>query len=334
MKKVFNDKKDKTNLSINSFISRVRVWYIVLVISLFSQLFAGCSAQTAEDATHTYFSFIDSIGNTVSLKDKPQSVISLVGSYAETWLLAGGELIGVTDDVISERSMDLPFGTNIVGTIKEPNVEDILALAPDFVLLSPDIESHVKISAILKKSDIPFAFFKVEHFEDYLNMLKVCTDITGNKELYEKNGIAVKKQIEEILTKIDQKNCPEILFLRAFSSGVKAKKDDNMACRILSDLGTVNIAAEHKSLLEELSMEEIIEEDPDYIFVVTMGDSEEALQTLKDGLQKNPAWRDLSAVRNNRYIVLPKDLFHYKPNARWGESYEYIAKILYPDKFK
>ncbi|NLB43015.1 MAG: ABC transporter substrate-binding protein, partial [Clostridiales bacterium] len=281
-----------------------------------------------------YYSFIDSLNNNVNLKDKPQKVVSLVGSYAETWILAGGNLVGVTDDVINERKMDLPSGTKIVGTIKEPNIEEIIALSPDFVLLSPDIESHVKISETLKISNIPFAFFKVEHFEDYLNMLEICTDITGEKELFEKNGMVVKKQIEDILTKIDQENNPEILFIRAFSSGAKAKNDDNMACRILNDLGTVNIAAKHKSLLEDLSMEEIIEEDPEYIFVVTMGDSEKAIRNLKDGIQNNSAWSGLSAVKNDRYIVLPKELFHYKPNARWGESYEYIAEILYPDEFK
>jgi iron complex transport system substrate-binding protein len=81
-------------------------------------------------------------------------------------------------------------------------------------------------------------------------------------------------------------------------------------------------------------MEVIIQEDPDFIFVITMGDSEKALQNLKEGIETNPAWKDLSAVKNNRYIVLPKELFHYKPNARWGESYEYVAKILYPDKFE
>ena len=33
------------------------------------------------------------------------------------------------------------------------------------------------------------------------------------------------------------------------------------------------------------------------------------------------------------YIVLPKDLFHYKPNNRWGESYQYLGEILYPELF-
>lgn len=289
-----------------------------------------------ETDTQYLYSFTDALGNTVNLESTPQRVVSCVGSYAETWLLAGGELIGITDDVISERGLEVDSETTIVGTIKQPNVEEILALSPDFVLLTTDVESHIKIAEILKQSNITFAFFKVEHFEDYLNMLNICTDITGKKELYEKNGLEVKKEIEAILSKVNETDYPqkEILFIRAFSSGAKAKHDDNMACKIFNDLGTVNIASKHESLLEELSMEVIIEEDPDYIFVVTMGNSEKAIQALKDGIEQNPAWSGLSAVKNDCYIVLPKELFHYKPNARWSESYEYITKILYPEEFQ
>ncbi len=335
MNNVFKSRRFKDiNGSINYKIA-ARIFIILLIISLLTQVLTGCKVQPEADANSKhYYSFSDSLSNTVNLKDKPQRVVSLVGSYAETWILAGGSLVGVTNDVVSERKMDLPDGTKIIGTIKDPNVEEIIDLTPDLVLLSPDIESHVRISETLRNSNIPFAFFKVEHFEDYLDMLNICTDITGNKELYEKNGLAVKEQIDAILTRIDKNNKPDILFIRAFSSGAKAKNDDNMACKILNDLGTVNIASRHKSLLEDLSMEVIIQEDPDYIFVVTMGDSEKALKALKDGIEKNPAWSDLSAVKNNRFIVLPKDLFHYKPNAKWGDSYEYVAKILYPDKFE
>lgn len=309
------------------------VWLLFFVLLAIAYL-TGCVANNGEEDVEYYYTFTDSLDNTVNLKDKPQRVVSLVGSYAETWMLAGGELVGVTNDVITERGMDVPEGTRIVGTIKEPNVEEILDVSPDFVLLSPDIESHVSISVILEKVDIPFAFFKVEHFEDYLSMLDICTDITGDKELYKKNGLGVKKQIDDILAKIDKTKNPDMLFIRAFSSGAKAKNDDNNACRILNDLGTVNIASKHNSLLEDLSMEVIIQEDPEYIFVVAMGDTEKALKALKERVEKNPAWSELQAVKNDRFIVLPKDLFHYKPNARWGESYEYVAKILYPEKFE
>jgi len=310
--------------------------YAVLILMCFcTLLLIGCKSEQTIMKVSNYYVFTDALENTVSLKEKPVRVISLVGSYAETWILAGGELVGVTSDVISERQMTLPEDTKIVGTIKEPNIEEIISISPDFVLLSPDIQSHVKISATLKKADIPHAFFKVEHFEDYLNMLAICTDITDNKQLYEKNGVLIKKEIDEVLLKIDNKNQPSILFIRAFSSGAKAKSDDNMTCKMLDDLGTINIASKHQSLLEDLSIEEIIEEDPDYIFVVTMGESsDKAIEALKNGIERNPAWSNLSAVKNDRYIVLPKELFHYKPNAKWGGSYEYLAKILYPENFK
>ena len=98
---------------------------------------------------------------------------------------------------------------------------------------------------------------------------------------------------------------------------------------MLKDLRCRNIADRDNSILEDLSIEKIIEEDPDFIFVTTMGDDEAAMDVLAKSLTENPAWGTLSAVKEDRYIVLPKDLFHYKPNDRWGESYEMLADILY-----
>ena len=257
-----------------------------------------------------------------------------MGSYSETWALAGGSLVGVTDDVEREGRMEITNDMRVVGTIKDPNLEEILSLDPDFVILTPDVDNQIKIAETLKQSNINHAFFKVEEFEDYLKMLKICTDITARKDLYEKNGLLIQKEIEDILSKIENKDKKhKVLFIRAFSSGAKAKKDDNMTCTILKNLDTVNIAAQHPSLLEDLSIEEIIEEDPDFIFVTTMGDEQKAIDGLKNGIETNPAWKSLSAVKNDRYIMLPKELFHYKPNAKWGESYRYLAEIIYPEIF-
>ena len=85
-----------------------------------------------------------------------------------------------------------------------------------------------------------------------------------------------------------------------------------------------------ESLLDSLSLEAIIKDDPDFIFVTTMGaDEEKALQNLNDTLMSSAAWTELTAVKNNRFYILPKALYHYKPNAKWGEAYENLAEILY-----
>lgn len=106
-----------------------------------------------------------------------------------------------------------------------------------------------------------------------------------------------------------------------------------MTGQMLKDLGCVNIADSEEGLLEDLSMEAIIDAEPDYIFVTTMGESKEAaMDMVEELLVSNPAWSGLKAVKNNHYCVLPKELFHIKPNERWGESYRILADYLYEKK--
>lgn len=98
---------------------------------------------------------------------------------------------------------------------------------------------------------------------------------------------------------------------------------------MLAELGCVNIADSEGSLLENLSMEVVVEEDPEYIFVTTMGSSSEALAALSQNIKSNPAWKSLTAVKEGRYYELDPELFHEKPNERWAESYARLAQILY-----
>ncbi len=296
-----------------------------------SQL-SGNEISSSGENTAQPVVFTDALGHEVQVQN-PQRVVALMGSFAETWLLAGGELVGVTEDAFSERNLSLPEDIEIVGGVKAPSLEKIIALNADFVILSADTDGQVSMYDSLKAAGINCAYFHVDAFEEYLDMLKICTDITGREDLYQQNGLDVQAQIDAAIARSQGQEQPSVLFIRAFSTGAKAKRADNMTGKMLLDLGCDNIADRHDSLLEDLSMEVIIEEDPDYIFVVTMGsDSQKALDALKEGVQANPAWATLSAVQNGRYIVLPKDLFHYKPNARWGESYEYLADILYPQQ--
>ena len=55
----------------------------------------------------------------------------------------------------------------------------------------------------------------------------------------------------------------------------------------------------------------------------------DSLKCLDELLHSDPAWHTLTAVKEGRVEVLPKDLFHYKPNARWGESYQMLAELMY-----
>lgn len=279
-------------------------------------------------------SITDSNGSQITLDTSAPRVVATYGSFAEAWLLAGGELVGVTQDALEQRDLGLPEDIAVVGTVKEPNAEKIIALEPDLVLLASDITAQADIRDVLENAGLACAFFQVDTFADYAFMMEQLCAITGREDLYEENVTQVGQQIEEAQANAALSSTrPNVLLIRAFSTGIKAKTDDELAGAILKDLGAHNIADDHPSMLEDLSLEEVIAADPDYIFVTTMGDEQKALDYLNGLIQQNPAWSELSAVKEDRYIVLPKDLFHYKPNNRWGESYQYLGEILYPQLF-
>lgn len=288
------------------------------------------SSAGAEQSAQGTCTFTDSLGNTVELEQPPKRVAALLGSYAETWLLAGGEVVAVTQDAYDERGLELPEDTVNLGANQQPDLEALFAAEPDLVLLTPDLDGQMGLRDSLEAAGIPAAWFKVETFDDYLNMLKICTDLTGRSDLYQKNGLDIQSEIDAAIASVPEGEAPTVLLLRAYSSGVRAKNSDNIAGVILKDLGAANIADSDSGLLEDLQMESILAADPEFIFVTTMGASQEAaLESLDELLHSDPAWQTLTAVKEDRVEVLPKDLFHYKPNARWGESYQMLAELMY-----
>ncbi len=298
---------------------------LIALILLLTSL-AGCGSFNSDDDGIT---FTDALGREVTVSASPRRVVSLQGSFAETWLIAGGSLAGVTTDVYEDYNLDVE-DARIVGTVKEPNTEIIVSLNPDFVILSQDIAGHREVAELLESMHIPCAFFKQETFDDYLSMLKIFTDITGQTDNYVSYGTNLKEKIDSVIQlAAANEDKPEVLFVRARSQGVSAKATDHMVCTILDEFGCVNIAAKTPSLLENLSMEQIIKEDPDVILVTCMGDENAAKEYIKKSWESNPAWSGLSAVKNNRYVFLQKDLFHFKPNSRWADSYETLYSILF-----
>ncbi len=310
---------------------KTTVFFAALLAALLFYSCTGPVAPSAPDIAESTpgVTFTDALGHAITV-EKTDTVAALMGSFAELWLTAGGTLAGVTDDAYSERGLDLPNTVVQLGSYKSPNIERVIALQPDLVILSADTDEHVALYETLKDAGITAAYFSVMQFNEYLDTLKLFTSMTGRQDLYEQNGLAVQARVDAAVETTKGHESPSVLFIRTFSSGFRALGSDSMTGTMLKDLGAENIADRSPSLLQDLSLEAVITYDPAFIFVVTMGaDTENALDALYKGLQDNPAWAGLSAVKAGRYYVLPRELFHYKPNARWGESYEYLAKLLY-----
>lgn len=279
------------------------------------------------------YTFTDSTGNEVTLTERPEKVAVLFSSLADIWELAGGD-VEVTVGETLERGFAHDSAELVdAGAGKTIDNELLVSYEPDLVIGSADIQAHVETAKLLEETGIPCALFRVDSLEDYLAMLKICTEITGNEDCYQENGIQVKERVDAILEQTaGQKEQKRILFIRSGSgeSSARAKTaDQHFAAKMLQELGAYNIADNATVLLDGLSLEEILAQDPDFIFIATMGE-EATARAYMDSVLAQKAWQSLTAVKEKKYVYLPKDLFQFKPNARWDEAYAYLAKLLYP----
>lgn len=300
----------------------------LLAFLLCLSFLTGC-ADTAPPAKG--YTFTDDTGTVVTLPEAPQTVAVLTSSLADLWITAGGK-VDITVGETVERGF---VGTDVIlvddGAGKTVNLELLIASEPDLVIYASDLSGQAACADTLLSAGIPAAGFSVESFRDYLAVLKIATDILGTPENYARYGLDVEAEIRELIALAQAQPQPDILFVRAGSSAkyTKAKTADNhFVCQMLKELGTYNIAEKAPVLLDGLSTEEILLSDPQFIFFTTMGD-EAAGKAYMDSLLTDPVWQTLSAVKSGNVHPLPKDLFQYKPNARWAEAYRLLIRLLY-----
>ena len=308
----------------------------LLPLLLICLLLTGCGASAVPAVPDSEtVTFADAAGREVSLPVQPQTVAVLFSSLADVWVTAGGSV-----DVTVGETVERGFAQEGVTLVdagaghSSIDLETLVAAAPDLVIGTADYPCQAEACAFCAEHGIPAAALRIERFADYLSVLELFCQLTGHPENYEQYGTAVAERISAVRAQIPESaDPPKVLFLRVGTSArsTKAKTaEQNFVCAMLDELGAENIADAAPVLLDGLSLETVVQAQPDDIFLSPMGD-ETAAVAYGEALLSDPGWRDLTAVQAGNYRFLPKELFHFKPNARWDEAYRILAEALYPE---
>lgn len=306
---------------------------LTLAITVALLLFTVSCDDPTEKPSADAVTFTDALGEVVTVSRKPKRVAALLGSFADVWVLSGGELCAAAEDAWEDFDLELDGAVNLGGA-HSPSLELLVASDPDFVIASASTASNVEMRDTLISMGIAVAYFDVDSFDDYLDMLGICTSITEREDLYEINGLRLKTEIDNIKETYTDENIPteerRILLLRAATGFVKAKGSAGTVLgEMLADMGCINIADSDVSLLDNLSVEAVIREEPYHVFVVAMGsDTDKALASFENMIKENPAWSTLRAISEGRLHVMDKSLFNLKPNDRWAQAYGILYEKL------
>lgn len=285
--------------------------------------------------TDTDVSFTDGRGEKVTVSKNPEKAVVLFGSYLDIWTRNGGEMVGMIEP---SEWMDIPNAESIkvVGKRGSVSIEDVVALNPDLIVMSSNTGFDLAMVDTFEQTGAKIIALDYYFKDDYFKIAKIFALINDEEYLYQDEAKAIKDKIQDMTDKIPDEGNPSAAVILNTTNKLSLRTADTTIGEMFKDLKVTNIADPNNDKEGNLdfSLEVILQEDPDYIFIQTMGSDEEAVKAhIKSEFESNPAWSSLKAVKEDRYIILPKDLYTYKANHRYEEAYAGLGEILYPEIF-
>jgi len=99
---------------------------------------------------------------------------------------------------------------------------------------------------------------------------------------------------------------------------------------LINMAGGENIAAKAPSAWVQFSIEEIVSSDPEIIILPAKHGT---AFTSPELLKTHPAWREITAVKQDRICIIDGDLVE-RTGPRIVQGLEEMAKIIHPEVFK
>ena len=286
--------------------------------------------EAAEEAKLESVTFTDSNGKEQTIKCNPERVVCVYESFVDLWASSGGSLVARV-----EKSMPVPENVkdaDVIGTAADVSLEKILEYDPDLVILTAGNKGNMDMIPVFEENGIDYISLAYKNFDGYLEVMDIFTKLNNRPDLYDELAGKNAEIIADITEKVSSAKPAEVLLLMPNATkGTHVMNFNSTLGSMLQDLGAINLGFKDGEEGDNyiMSMEAIIEMDPQYIISFGGGDAAKAAEILGS----DPLWGELTAVKEGRYHHMPTELYMNKPNHRYGEAYANIAKLIYPEVF-
>ncbi len=311
---------------------------VVLAVCVLSLTMAGCggtapSASSSQESSY-HVEVTDDLGRVVSLTKKPERIVVTSASFLEPLHVVGGDVVGRPDS--KNQMPDYAKDKASVGKVYQIDVEKVLACEPDLVILNKGMNE--KLIDTLEANGIKTLVISGKTYEEVKRELELFAQVTGEEQKAKDKIAEMDAQIAEVQTKLDGAEVPRIAILHSTGQGLSVQLDTSIAGSVAQLLNWPNTATgltpnkKHPDTAP-YSLESLVEQNPDVLFVTSMGKIEDIRAGMDKTMQENPAWQTIPAVQKGRVYYLPQDLFLLSPGIHYPEAVREMAHCVYPERF-
>ena len=277
---------------------------------------------------------LDADGRKVKLSKNPRRVIIAFTSFVSLWYYAGGETVGIPTSRTHDNIPKEAEKVTRIGSFSNLNMEKILSLKPDLVILYANVNSQRAARDIFASSSIETILLSYRNYSDFTRILDLFVRLNTKNPEKGKRASSVVKKIDAIRKKTKNLKGPRFLSFLFSGGGLSAETNLANTAHMAMLLGGKNIVTGKNvpkgSSRISFSVEKVMMEDPDVILVTTMGNAKKLSSRMKKMLTDDPVWASLSAVKAGRVYFLPNELFLYRANEKYADSFLMLAKFMYP----
>lgn len=271
---------------------------------------------------------VDDLDRKVEIKELPQRIISLAPSNTEILfaLGLGDKVVGVT------QYCDYPEAAKSkprVAGYSTPALEKVVSLEPDLILA--DAIHEKTVLPALEKQGLTVIVMSAKSLNTVLQDITLVGQIMGKSKAAARLVDGLSDRIEAVTAKtrnLTPEERPKVLHViwhdPIWTMGSETFIDD-----LIQKAGGVNIFADEFKKSRVVSMEAVVDRNPQVILVSGMGTTQ---NLIYNSIKSDPRLDRVEAIVKERIYQLDGDLVE-RSGPRIVEGLEQVAKLIHPEIF-
>ncbi|MFJ5771989.1 ABC transporter substrate-binding protein [Psychrobacillus sp. NPDC093180] len=280
--------------------------------------------ENAED--NKSFEVVDATGQSIAFDKTPESFAALSSGDLDILMALGAPVTGrpSASGEVDDSIKDIVE----IGNPHQPNFEKIAEVHPTVLVAAPSFQQH---AANIEKQGTKVVYTKANSIEDIQTTITLFGTLLGKEEEAKKLNATITEKAESIAKM--EGNAVKTLLVYSAPGTYLAALPNSLTGDLLEKAGGENIASDFPAeesypQYASLSVEKIIERNPQVVMLITHGDPEAVKAAFEEEMTKNAAWKNLDAVKNGNVIVLPSHLFGTNPGTRIIDALKVMQESL------